>query len=98
MKVILKPHEIWTKFNLPIGTEIEIEGTVIDDSPKEGKWQPEDGDKYWYIWGTGDIDTCNWYGEEHDITRKDFFGIYKTKEEAEVARDKIRTFVQGGMK
>lgn len=35
MKVILKPHEIWSKFNLPIGTVIETEGDMNTGSEGE---------------------------------------------------------------
>lgn len=54
MKVILKPHEIWSKFNLPIGTVIEIEGDMNTGSEGEDvvfveDLMPEYGERYWHI-------------------------------------------------
>lgn len=115
MKVVLKPHELWTAFKLPIGTIIEIEGqeemkigmeentapnvTYFDaDTENATKWEPQDGDSYWYIQYAGTVYHNVWDESSVDKKTKDFLGIYRIQEEAEVARDKIRAFVQGGMK
>lgn len=54
----------------------------IDEWPKEG-------DVYWYIEGTGDIYSSE-YGGDLDENDK-FLGIYRTKEEAEMAAERIRS-------
>ena len=47
----------------------------------EKKWEPEDGERYWFFGDYGEVDYSYWYGGKVDIFRRDNLGIYRTKEE-----------------
>jgi len=55
-------------------------------------WEPEIGDRYWFIHADGEPSPCqaNWENDKHDHARKNFLGIYQTKELAEAALLEIR--------
>ena len=55
-------------------------------------WEPEYGSIYWcvYINGKGEVLDSIWDNDETDHRRRDFLGIYQTKELAEAALLEIR--------
>lgn len=51
---------------------------------------PKDGDEYWYLGSSGEVmnTTCGDY--DFEIDRLEFGNIFKTKKQAEFAREKIK--------
>lgn len=70
--------------------------------PKEEKksepkiWKPEYGNWYWYIGSDGQVDNCEWVNGPIDRGRYSMGNCFRTKEEAEFAREKqkIKTELQ----
>ena len=81
------------------GTEYEFEqeedgmytragfGTL---KPVEKEW-PQDGDEHYYIDKGGDVIVDIWSNNCHYREIKDFGNVYKTKQEAKYARDRIQS-------
>lgn len=47
----------------------------------EEKWEPEVGERYWFLNDRGEVDYSYWDYDNVDIFRRDNLGIYRTKEE-----------------
>ena len=61
---------------------------------KEEEW-PKVGDEYFCIRDEGGVsNSCSWDDMPFEVNRKNFLGIYRTKEEAEKARDDVREFIR----
>ena len=63
-------------------TLTEIQETF--EIPEE-VWEPKEGMNYWYINNRGMPELSRWDGHEYDIDRKNFLGVYKTREDADKA-------------
>lgn len=59
---------------------------VLGLKPK--RWQPGYGEHYWYVDASEDVENYKWAGDELDLGILNYSGVYKTKGEAEFARDK----------
>lgn len=59
-------------------------------------WKPEYGDWYWYISSDGQVDNCEWENDRIDRGRYSMGNCFRTREEAEFAREKqkIKTELQ----
>ena len=75
------------------GVEIDINDCVNLPKP----FNPEKGEKYWLFSTDGAIRHVR-YDSVFDKDVSNFSGCYKTEEDAEKARELIRSFVQGGFK
>jgi len=53
-------------------------------------WEPEIGMMYWFIAGSSEATYIYWDNNKYDHARRDFLGIYQTKELAEAALLEIR--------
>ena len=55
-------------------------------------WEPEIGQTYWYIYinDRGAVNDSSWTNDNVDQARRDFLGIYETKELAEASLLEIR--------
>ena len=53
-------------------------------------WKATYGEQYWYINERGEADLCIWRNDHIDNARRDFLGIYQTKELCEAALLEIR--------
>lgn len=51
---------------------------------------PQDGDKYWYVGATGRIFNSEWDGFASTEGMLEIDNVYKTKQEAEFAAEKLR--------
>lgn len=51
-------------------------------------WKPKYGDRYWFIFTDGDIGETIWYDKDMDLGRYAMGNCFRTKEEAEFAREK----------
>jgi len=70
------------------GPEMELkEDGYTWDTPA---WKPKLYDVYVYINAKGHVSDSIWYSNESDNYRKDFLGVYQTKELAEAALLEIR--------
>lgn len=61
--------------------------------PVKKRWHPKDGEYYYAISNLGGCAIDNWSEYAVDSKRRNTFGVYKTKEEAEIMRGKIKDFV-----
>ena len=68
-------------------TELKEELGYTWDTPA---WEPSKKDEYWYISILGNVRLWSWSDEQDDHSRRDFLGIYQTKELAEAALLEIR--------
>jgi len=71
--------------------------TSDEESLKEARftwdtpaWEPSYGTVYWYINNDGDAYEATWSDNDFDHARRDFLGIYQTKELCEAALLEIR--------
>ena len=62
----------------------------LDYTIQKAKWEPRLGEKYWYIFDDGIVRESIWVNDEIDNNRKNFLGIYETKQKAEEALVEIR--------
>jgi hypothetical protein len=82
---------------------ISIDGTKILDVEKltqflanmlaetAEEWEICGGDYYWYINEGGEVSKDIWAKVGIDYRRRDFLGVYPTKEAAEEARQEIKS-------
>lgn len=81
--------------------EYKDDDDFIDNSkwgllkPIEKEW-PQEGDNCWYIDGDGEVYRMWWTRYSTEISY--FMGIYKTREEAELARDRIQSLQKAKIK
>lgn len=75
--------------------ESRLEALEKKVSELEGKEEwPQWGDWYWYLGTRGSMSKMSWGGNTIDCETRDFLGIYRTEDEAEEMREKIREFVR----
>lgn len=60
-------------------------------TPPEPEWKV--GDIYFYISSAGEVFDSVWDNDDIDHYRRDFLGIYRTREEAEAVLVKVRSVV-----
>ena len=53
-------------------------------------WEPDEGKAYWFITSDNRVEFGSWNNYEVDRDRRDFLGIYQTKELCEAALLEIR--------
>lgn len=70
----------------------------LPEMPKKKRWRPKEDEKYFFISSDYDKIECRlWVNKGvywNDECKRSFLGVYKTKEEAELIRDKIKKFVE----
>jgi len=59
------------------------------------RWKPKEGDHYYFITLDGFVKSKRWDGELFEIDCYNFHNCFKTKEQAEKARDKIAEVLRG---
>ena len=64
---------------------------VLGVKPK--RWIPEYGETYRYVGVDGEVRSFDWVGDEWDLGILNYSEVYKSREEAEFARDK-QTFLR----
>ena len=66
---------------------------VQNQIEKTKNW-PSSGDEYWYIYGDGDIDSSVFDGYTPDIDRLSIGNCFKTKDDAEFARERLKVIAE----
>ena len=61
---------------------------VLQGAEVEEEW-PKDGDEYWFLSDDGIAYDSEWGDDGHDHRRRDYTGIYRTKEDALEAKERI---------
>lgn len=74
-------------------SEAVSEYNATDGKGYEKPW-PQKGDRYFCVTEDGDVDYHVFYGNEHNCAAQAFGNFFRTKEEAEAARDKIKTLLK----
>ena len=62
----------------------------LEELAKEEQEFPQDGDKYWYVGATGRIFNSEWDGFASTEGVLEIDNVYKTKQEAEFAVEKLK--------
>jgi len=74
----------------------EIIDVLSDCEPKTpAKWVPRKWEQYYYLNDNGEVDTAIWVGQEVSNFRLKTKNVFKTKEEAEEAYNKIMNTNEG---
>jgi hypothetical protein len=58
------------------------------------RWMPSLGAEYWYITDTGVVEKNRWEGDHFDTDRWDIGNVFRSKPEAEHAREKLTEVLQ----
>lgn len=56
-------------------------------------WKPDVGDEYWYVSMLSETDSYHWYNDAHDNTLYSCGNVFKTKEEAIAAAEKVKALL-----
>jgi hypothetical protein len=65
---------------------------AMNSEEKKEEW-PKAGDEYWCVWNDGEVNNLHWLGFPLEGGRRNFMGIFHTREEAESRRDAIKKFI-----
>lgn len=63
---------------------------ALEYHAKEEQEFPQDGDDYWYVDADADVMDIEWDGSDCDQVRMSIGNVFKTKEQAEFAVEKLR--------
>lgn len=66
-----------------------VEIIKSEEKKKEERWVPEKNKIYWFFSDWGKINYEFWQGDSSDKFRQKLFGVFKTKEEAQVRLNQI---------
>ena len=75
----------------------ELKNTEIEEDipqPPHPMWKPEEDGQYWYISEYGTTLKFIWYGDEDDDHKFKFGNLYKTKEEADYAAERMKVLAE----
>ena len=59
------------------------------------KWEPDDGDIYYFLDDIGGVDYDEWNDVEVDANRYNFGNCFRTEEEAEAMAEKVKKLLKG---
>lgn len=59
------------------------------EEAKQAEW-PQRGDKYWYMFGTGEIFNDRWSGVQSDVDRQTIGNAFRTEKEAEFELERLK--------
>ena len=89
-----KPQEE-SKGELDMNVQNEIKAlkeriAELEEQVEQEKEFPQFGDDYWYVDSDTDVLDVAWYGGEYDQGRLSINNVFKTKDQAEFAAEKLR--------
>ena len=62
----------------------------LEEQVEEEKEFPQVEDDYWYVDGDAEVMLAVWYGDDYDKGRVSIENVFKTKEQAEFAVEKLK--------
>lgn len=71
-------------------TEFNEKIKALKAEAQQGDEFPQDGDVYWLINTAGETNWVRWHGAEIENKRLSFGNVFKTKEEADFALEKLK--------
>lgn len=69
---------------------VEEVNRLSGEGKKDEKWEPEISERYYYIDDSGEVEYGLWDAFSIDQGRRDFLGVYRTKEEAQARLEEIK--------
>jgi hypothetical protein len=63
-----------------------------EERAQSERWRPSRGAEYWYISDTGVVDNNRWEEDRFDTDRWDMGNVFRTKQDAEQARDGMKEY------
>ena len=89
-----KPQEE-NKGELDMNLQMEINSlkqrvAELEQQAKQEKEFPQVEDDYWYVLGDAEVIFTVWYGDDYDKGRLSIGNVFKTKEQAEFAVEKLK--------
>jgi hypothetical protein len=72
----------------------DIEKKIEEKKMETGRWKPEEGDTYWFVTLYGQAAHDIWDNELIDNKRYEIGDLFKTKEEAEFAIEKLKVIAE----
>jgi hypothetical protein len=63
---------------------------LCNEPSEPERWRPKKGEAYWMIQNDGDVETHQYADDTYDDKKRDFGNCFKTREQAEQARDDIK--------
>lgn len=71
--------------------ENEVNSPEFEGIEKSVRWQPQFGDKYFYLSGRGFVQSSAWTKHEYDFQRFNLGNCFKTEQEAEEYKENLLT-------
>lgn len=71
--------------------ENEVNSPEFEGIKKGVRWEPQFGDKYFYLSGRGFVQSSAWTKHEYDFQRFNLGNCFKTKQEAEEYKENLLT-------
>lgn len=89
-----KDRKIFLKWLHELGYDFDFKTKEV----VKWRWKPKKGEIYWVVNSKGFAETYTWHDDVFDQLRFNFGNCFRTKEEAEVASERIRNALKGGEK
>lgn len=89
-----KDRKIFLKWLHELGYDFDFKTKEV----KKWRWKPKEGETYWIVNNRGFANSVTWHVDIFDELRFNFGNCFRTKEEAEVASERIRIALKGGEK
>lgn len=67
----------------------DVNSLEFDEVKKGVRWEPQFGDKYFYLSGRGFVQSSAWTNHEYDFQRFNLGNCFKTKQEAEEYKENL---------
>lgn len=71
--------------------DLEGEGWTVEETP----WVPKEGEQYYAVCGDAAIDALEWCNDSLDTRYKRVGNLYRTREEAQAAAERVRKAYKG---
>lgn len=89
-----KELKIFSEWLHKLGYDFDFKAKQV----KKWRWKPKEDETYWVVNSKGFAETYTWHDDIFNKLRFDFGNCFRTKEEAEVASERIRIALKGGEK
>jgi hypothetical protein len=62
--------------------------------PERDRWMPRNGEQYFLVLGNGTVQRFQWHGTEFDLDAWSFGNCFKTRQDADLAREVAKALLQ----